>query len=837
MTRNEAVSLKREAKKEGCGRCNISGCPRSGSQVLYKRMEYPHDHAAPGSSLKRFLVGLCLALVPLAVCAAEKPATSNGMAVHFSMAREGYVMVNIYNAEGTLVRRLEPGRVLPKGAHDLTWDGLSDAGKMVEPGEFTWKGLFHEGIGLKLRGWVGSGPDLPWRTADGKGGWGGDRGVPSAVSADDTQVYLGWSLAEDGNPIVACDPGGHVVWRHRRSEGASGCKALAVDDGLVYVLGGLEQEGAEGKAIYRLNVKDGQPVAWPNGSIDLKLFSFWPADGKTKPDVADAMSVRNGHIYLSFTNSQFLTVLDARTGEYLQTVVGAPPGMIDIAPTQTELPTDPGKLADADLGVIAIRVSPEARQAANSQGVDPGNSVLGRILFAHDPFWVVTSDMAGLKVDAPVTALSVVGERAKFHRATAFAGFGAPVNQIEARPLLDAENTTWVAGRSGGRALLGSWQPDGLRSIRGIALAPDGKLWVAESDAYPKRFSVWDTTGRQGKLVREFFGPMEKGATGSAINPLDPDVMFAQGCEWRIDQKTGVAKCLGVVTREPVSRAQYGIGKNGHAYLITQSKTHPVDIFERVADGQSQLRTRIYYVDENGNETTTNALKAMVWVDENGDGKVQENELSKFEAAVPLNAPAQDLSFIAVSTDLDHGEMRGWCRVSGWSACGAPRYDLKAIRGVESNTTRISADGRWDLFEFPGEGPGCENIDKQRPISWQLQGGFLGRAVGSALLPPPVKNVWVLASREKGWRILNEDGFDLGRFFESDEAKVVWPKIPAPGADMTHATAAPDGSVAQTAAGKVYLSAGDSAQWNLEVTGLEKVKALPGGKITVPTAK
>lgn len=795
-------------------------------------MEYPHDHAFPGSSLKSIFVGLCLALTPLGGRAAEK---TSGMGVHFSTPREAYVMVNIYNTAGTLVRRLEPGKTLPKGAHDLAWDGLSDDGKMVEPGEYTWKGLFHEGIGLKLRGWVGSGGDLPWKTADGKGGWGGDRGVPSAVSADDTQVYLGWSLAEDGNSVVACDPAGHVVWRHRRSEGPSGCKALAVDDGLVYVLGGLEQEGAEGKAIYRLNAKDGKPVPWPNGSVDLKLFSFWPADAQTKPDVADAMAVRHGHIYLSFTNSQFLTILDAKTGDYLQTVVGAPPGMIDVAPTKTELPTEPGKLADADFGVIAMRVSPEARLAmGNGQG-DPGNSLLGRILFAHNPFWVITSDMAGLKVDAPVTALTVIGEHGKFHPRTAFVGFGAPVNQVEARPLLDAENPVWVAGRRGGRALLGPWQADGFRSIRGVAPAPDGKLWVAESDGYPKRFSVWDTTGKEGKLVHEFFGPAEKGAEGSAINPLDPDVMFAQGCEWRIDRKTGITKCLGVVTREPVFRAQYGIGKNARSYLITQSKTHPVDIFERVADGHFQLRTRIYYVDEAGNETTTNAVKTAEWSDENGDGKVQENEQSKFDFVIPLNAPAQDLSFIAVSADPDHSEMRGWCRVSEWSTCGAPRYDLKAIKAVESYTERMSADGHLAFFQI--DGPSCRNADLQGPNYWTLPEGHFGRGIGAALLPAPIKNVWLLASREKGWCIVNEDGFELARFFESDDAKVVWPKLPAPGVDMTHAASPGLGSVSQAADGKVFLSTGDSACWNLEVTGLEKVKALPGGKLAVPAAK
>ncbi|EDY17714.1 hypothetical protein CfE428DRAFT_4753 [Chthoniobacter flavus Ellin428] len=811
-------------------------------------MEFPHRHAPVDSPLKRLFVALCLALAPLAAGAAGKAAVPNGMNVHFSTPREGYVMVNIYRADGTLVRRLEPGKTMPKGAHDLTWDGLSDDDKMVEPGDYTWKGLFHEGIGLKLRGWVGSGADLPWKTADGEGGWGGDRGVPSAVTADDTHVYLGWSLAEDGHAVVACDPSGHVVWRHRRSEGPSGCKALAVDDGLVYVLGGLDKEGAEGKAIYRLDARDGKPVPWPNGSVDLKIFSFWPADTKSNPDVADAMAVRHGHIYLSFTNSQFLTVLDAKSGAYLQTVVGAAPGMIDIAPTQTELPDAPGKMADADFGVIAIRVSPELRMRVGSQD-DPGYSVLGRILFAHDPFWVITSDMAGLKTDAPVTALTVVGERAKFHARTAFLGFGAPVNQLEARPLLDAENPTWVAGRRGGRALLGPWQADGLHSIRGVAMAPDGKLWVAESDAYPKRFSVWDTTGKEGKLVHEFFGPMDKDAAGSAINPLDPDVMFAQGCEWRIDRKTGVAKCLGVVTREPARAARYGVGKNGHAYLIVSAaEKTSLDIYERIGEGDYKLRTRFFQATESDSPAFVG--KTVMWVDENGDGKMQDNEtIAIYNEPVGLEVgPAgPNLAVRTRPSATDAPIPTIIHTVKEWSACGAPRYDFKngtrlavlgsafAIRAAETSPDmQMALVMRTDLA--------CVGGDWGKTLHWsipeqQLRESIPAKIVGSARLLAPVNNAWLVTFQNNDWSIWTEDGFNLAHFFAKSGEQPHWPKAAVPGAEMTHAGAPQNGRLTQARDGKLYVEAGDTARWNMEVTGLEKVKALPGGKLTVPAAK
>ncbi|MEP6671791.1 MAG: FlgD immunoglobulin-like domain containing protein [Chthoniobacter sp.] len=769
------------------------------------------------------LAGLCLAAWSvIAHAAAPLPAPTPGaLEIKFSTARAGTVLLNIYRADGTLVRRLEPGKSYPKGAHKLVWDGLTDDGKTAEPGDYTWKGLFHEGIGLKLRGWVGSGGGTPWVTPDGKGGWGGDRGVPSAVAADDQKVYLGWSLAENGKSVLACDLDGHVQWGHRRSEGASGCKALAVDDGLVYVLGGLEHEGAEGGSIYRLNVNDGAPVPWPNGAIDLKISSLWPADGKTKPDVADAMAVRHGHIYLSFTSSQFLTILDAKSGAYLQTVVGAPPGMIDVAPTKTELPDAPGKLSDADFAVISL-----------------GGGVLGRILFAHDPFWVITSDMARTEREETITALTVIGDGAKFHPRTAFVGFGAPHHQVQARPLLDTENPTWVAGLEGGRPLLGPWKADAFHAIRGLALAADGRLWVAEADATPKRFSVWDTTGKEGKLVREFFGPAESGSPGAAINPLDPDVMFAQGCEWRIDRKTGVAKCLGVVTREPVYKAQYGVGKNGHAYLVTQSETHPIDIFERVGDGDYKLRTRVYGTDDSGSEKQgPDATKIAVWA----EGQIQPGEPRSpsflFISATP------GLALQCVSEAGDHPENSGFYGVEGWISPGAPRYDLSRSHRLPDWSRQVSPDVRLALCQNPGFPLQiwCREVGGQEKLRWAFsfepEPKKLPVVIGSALLPLPIKNAWVVASEGNGWNILTEDGFNLAQLFEHDAQKVMWPEFPAPGADMTHAAAPSCGSIAQTRAGKLYVEAAGSAFWNLEVTGLEKVKALSGGKVTMPAAK
>jgi hypothetical protein len=88
------------------------------------------------------------------------------------------------------------------------------------------------------------------------------------------------------------------------------------------------------------------------------------------------------------------------------------------------------------------------------------------------------------------------------------------------------------------------------------------------------------------------------------------------------------------------------------------------------------------------------------------------------------------------------------------------------------------------------------------------------------------------------WHLLTQDGFYLTRLFEGDPLKMKYPDAAVPGAVMD---AAPPGSggedfggsLTQGKDGKVYVQTGKTAFWNLEVVGLENVKALAGGKVTI----
>ena len=469
--------------------------------------------------------------------------------IRFHTARPGFVSLNIYRPDGALASQLLAGAPFAAGDHDVSWDGLA-GGAPVPPGDYTWRALFHETLALKVRGWIGD--------------FGGDRGPPSAAAADDTQIYLGWSLATaDADSVVACDPAGAVHWTHRRGP-LSGCRALAVDAGVLFVLGG-EGADAEGRALYRLSAKDGALDPWPDGRIDLKITSLWPAKGKYKPGIADYLAAKNGRLYVSFSAGQFIASLDAKTGRYLQTIVGSPSGPVDAVATKsyTDKPDD---LVDADFVVAAL-----------------SGDTVEKMLLAHDPIWVLADEFTPLDPGQGITALNVIGDGAKHRVHDIFIALGPPWNQIEARPALASGSTTYMAGKAGGRLPSGVWQPDRMGDIRAIALDATGQLWVAEGDAIPGRISVWTTDTPEGRLAREFFAPPGP-ASPVAVDPLDPRLMYAGGCEWRIDPETGRAVCLGVVTRVPIRAARFEM-ENGRLLLVLTPVAGAEFVLERAGAG------------------------------------------------------------------------------------------------------------------------------------------------------------------------------------------------------------------------------------------------------------
>ncbi|MBM4035158.1 MAG: hypothetical protein FJ291_25735, partial [Planctomycetes bacterium] len=154
--------------------------------------------------------------------------------------RRGDTPPTIPLAEGCVVRQLLNCEFRTKGRHTVKWDGLTTPnwrrpGEPVPAGTYTWDALWHKGIGLRLVGWAHNGGSAPWDGPSGKTNWGGDHGVPFACDADKDKVYLGWSGAEAGKALVACDLDGAVQWKLSRG-GMSGAELVTVDGGTVYAM-------------------------------------------------------------------------------------------------------------------------------------------------------------------------------------------------------------------------------------------------------------------------------------------------------------------------------------------------------------------------------------------------------------------------------------------------------------------------------------------------------------------------------------------------------------------------------------------------------------------------
>jgi|GEM_PF-3256135 len=79
--------------------------------------------------------------------------------IDLDLPEDGYVSLNIKNAEGQIVRHLLTANFLTKGKHELFWDGLTNMshmqpGEVVPAGDYTWEAIYHTGIGLRLVGWA-----------------------------------------------------------------------------------------------------------------------------------------------------------------------------------------------------------------------------------------------------------------------------------------------------------------------------------------------------------------------------------------------------------------------------------------------------------------------------------------------------------------------------------------------------------------------------------------------------------------------------------------------------------------------------------------------------------
>jgi len=759
--------------------------------------------------------------------------------IDLQLPEDGFASLIIKNADGQVVRNLLNAKFMTKGKQEVLWDGLSTPsdrrpGDPVPAGDYTWEAIWHKGIGLSLVGWACNAGKAPFDSPGGN--WGGDMGNPCAVDADTDRMYLAWSGSEAGKALVCTDFDGKVKWRHKRG-GFGGAALVTADKGIVFVY-----DAGQGNALYRLGAKTGEYVNWQGteeAALDLGkiLAQFKPAAATNEP-FASGLAASAGKLFVSYgsldapwnkeqPSGNTLLVLDAATGKLLQNIKAENPGDLKIG-------------ADGKLYLVC------------------GTSKIALVNTATGALTTVVDGLTNVRCVAADKDGNI------------YAGLGDPDNQVKVFDPTGKPIRT--IGKPGGRDLLGPWDKSGIRFVTGLKVDPKGQLWVMERDGAPRRISVWDAA--TGAFVKEFFGPTAYGAGGGAICPADPLTMIGQGCEWKISAETGKAECVAVIDRGSWGNARFGTGKDGRIYAaVGGGRGHyAVYIFERIAAGNWKLRASIATKEDKKEDQHKSPQHIVVWADRNDDQQQQPDEVKEYDLELGGWINGWYMYFNQAMT-FSGGKYR--IDVTGWTPCGAPEYDLtKAVKlplpddiatrgGMGAQLDLVSEDGNYVIYNGRYEAAHsdfvCYDIRTGKKVFAYpnnyvgVHGGHMAPPAKTGLIraaydfagtvkqPAPLGNLFVIPTDKGEWHLLSSSGYYVSSLFEGDPMKIKWPDEAVPGANMN--TVPPGmgaedfgGSVILANDGNMYVQAGKTAFINCKVSGLDTVKPLAAGALTISAA-
>lgn len=428
-----------------------------------------------------FVAAFCGALLshraqsaPVSLAASQaSPVTTAGVRVpvSFTAPDKGFVSLALYDKSGVLVRSLMYAKPVEKGRQSIEWDGTTDMGKPAAPGAYTAKGVFFTAApSLKYEMIVGKSGNPPWRTADGKGDWGGNLGFPSSIVSNAKSVMMTYAAVEDNQitGIQQMDGDGNIQTRYYSFYPWDTRMAAAMDD-TNYYLGILNTEKKQIEiAVYKLGEPRGKIlVALPTKPHQDVTETRWR--GRFEAWL-DGVAPTKDTLFASIGADDALFIIDRATGQIRkQVTLSSPHGM---AVSNGRLLVVSGNKVlrlTLDGEVEATVVDEGVLKAANALAVDGAGN-----------FYVS---------DSGTSTVLGSGSSAGSRQIHVFAPDGRLLRKI---------------GAPGGTPREGRFQENGLGNVTSLCMGPDGQtLWVNDIATGFPRTTRWSL---DGKLQRQWFG-------------------------------------------------------------------------------------------------------------------------------------------------------------------------------------------------------------------------------------------------------------------------------------------------------------------------------------------
>ena len=551
-----------------------------------------------------------------------------GVPITVDVPEAGKLSVNIVGENGEVIRDVLGGQPVKAGKYTTYWDGRDQWGFALKPGKYHWAAYFSHGLKIKLAGFVGSSGTPPYPTDDGKGGWGGDHGVPTAVAADDSGIYFGWTACEAQAGIVKIDYAGNTIWRRSpyvqggggplrvlASNGKylfaaySGVRSVLTrlnpETGLFVLFGNEPDKGGtvpfgpgEDAGMTAIKAPDGSLPA--EGGMNGMGRTPQPFDG-TAPECIGLAATAN-EVFASVHSQNFIQVLDVESGQ----------------PTRTlACPRPRGLALDAQGNLYAVSFG-----AGQSPRIVRFDGAKGT------PTPVVTGGLVapvGVTVDAS-GQISVTDEGTSQQIKT-FSPDGKLVRTL---------------GKEGGRPWAGAYDATSYRDPFQITVDKQGGLVVAEA-SIPKIFDRIDVAS--GKTLTRWFGWPGYGVANipDSEDPMTNYYAFEPEGFARATAPADGTPGYPTAYWAPLKTGMEGVGKmfgedfpfvsvmaNGRKYFIEDADPHAVCLI----DGDNFLpvgNLDVYNPNDHrqpNGQPEKKPITISMWIDRNGDHKMQPDEVT-----------------------------------------------------------------------------------------------------------------------------------------------------------------------------------------------------------------